>query len=237
LHERRRAADFLLTGHRGDRARFPENTLSSILGAIECGATAVEVDIRATSDGVLVLSHDHDLTRVAGKPVDISSTPFDELRSIEFEGERIATLSEVARAVRGKVSLDLDIKVSGYEREILQAISREGDLRATLFTSFSLEVVSDLRGMSSEIRTGIIEAGALEEATDVALSLGVDVVLPEVSDVNKDSLTKPIEGGLSVVAWTVNDPEVARDLFALGVDGIVTDDPCMMAPHILPRTR
>ncbi|HYA22182.1 MAG TPA: glycerophosphodiester phosphodiesterase family protein, partial [Thermoproteota archaeon] len=151
--------DFLLTGHRGCPSRFPENTLSSIKGAISCGATAVEVDVRVTADGVLVLSHDLNLERVSGNSIEISEATFDELRAVRFGGEHIATLSEIANVVKGRVSLDLDIKMAGHAKQMVQIVSTDGDPRRTLFTSFFPDVVSEVKSVSPSCRTGIIEQG------------------------------------------------------------------------------
>lgn len=225
--------DFLLTGHRGYPSRFPENTISSIQGAISCGATAVEVDVRATTDGVLVLSHDPDLDRVSGNPIVISEATFEELRAIRFGGEHIAALSEVAEAVKGRVSLDLDIKMVGYARQMVQTISTHGDPGRTLFTSFFPDVVSEVKSVSSNCRTGIIEQGAFEDALEVAVGLKVESFLPETNDVNHDCMQSAKEAGVAIIPWSVDDPATAATLFDLGVDGVITDDPCSLAGTVL----
>ena len=227
------ASDFLLTGHRGAPTRFPENTVRSILGAIACGATAVEVDVRVTCDDVLVLSHDPTLERIANKPVDISQVNLEELQEIAFKGERIATLSEVAKAVKGVASLDLDVKIPDREAEIVQEISAHGDIRRTLFTSFSPEVVSKFKLVSSELRTGLIEQAAFRDAIEAAMQVGASCILPEVSDLDGESLEMAQNAGLAVVPWTVDDPKVALDLLRRNVDGLITDDPCRLAGAVL----
>jgi len=227
--------DFLLTGHRGYRARFPENTVSSIIGAISCGATAVEVDVRATADGVLVLSHDSNLERISGNPIEVSEATFEELRAVGFQGERITTLSEVASAVKGRVALDLDIKIADQAKQMVQTILTNGDLGRTLFTSFSPDIVSEVKSISSRCRTGLIEQGAFKDALEVAVALETESFLPEVTDVNGALVQDVKEAGMSVIPWTVNDPGEALTLFDLGVDGVIADDPCALAAPVLGR--
>jgi glycerophosphoryl diester phosphodiesterase len=227
--------DFLLTGHRGYRVRFPENTVSSIEGAISCGATAVEVDVRATADGVLVLSHDSNLERVSGNPIVVSEIALEELRAIRFGGERIATLSEAASVVKGRVALDLDIKIAGYGEQMVRTMSTDGDLDRTLFTSFSPDIVSEVKSVSSSCMTGIIEQGAFEDALEAAVELKVESFLPEVADVRRDLVHNAKKVGMSVVPWSVDDPAAAVALFGLGVDGVITDDPCALAGSVLGR--
>jgi glycerophosphoryl diester phosphodiesterase len=227
--------DFLLTGHRGYRVRFPENTVSSIEGAIYCGATAVEVDVRATADGVLVLSHDSNLERVSGNPVEVSEVTLEELRAIRFGGERVATLSEAASLVKGRVALDLDIKMAGYGEQMVRIVSTEGDLDRTLFTSFSPDVVSEVKSVSSTCRIGIIEQGAFEDALNAAVELKAESILPEVADVRRDGVRVAKEAGMAVIPWSVDDPATAVSFFDLGVDGVITDDPCALAVSVLGR--
>ena len=227
--------DFLLTGHRGYRVRFPENTVSSIEGAISCGATAVEVDVRATADGVLVLSHDSNLERVSGNPIEVSEATLEELRAVRLGRERVATLSEAASAVRGRVALDLDIKIAGYAEQMVQTMSTYGDLDRTLFTSFSPDIVSEVKLVSSSCRTGIIEQGAFEGALEAAVELKAESILPEVADVSSGGVKDAKQAGMSVIPWSVDDPAAAVALFDLGVDGVITDDPCALAGSVLGR--
>jgi len=227
--------DFRLVGHRGDPAHFLENTISSILGAIKCGVTAVEVDVRSTSDGILIACHDQNLKRVWGRSMDVNRITFRELRGVELRGDRIPTLSEVAGAVKKKASLDLDIKVSGYEEAILKVIEADGNPSRTLLTSFDSAVLSRLRSLSSNCRTGLIEAGAFDDAIEVASSLGAESILPHAPDVRPEPLSVAKDNGLLVVPWTVNETLLAKHLLGLGVDGIVTDDPCALAPLVLNR--
>lgn len=203
------------------------------MGAITCGATAVEVDVRVTRDDVLVLSHDPTMERIAGKPVEISRVSLGELREITFKGQRIATLSEVSEAVKGALSLDLDVKISDHEAEIVQEISAHGDLRRTLFTSFSPDVVSKFRSVSSEVTTGLIEQAAFRGAIETAVRVGASCILPEASDIDNESLEMARNAGLGVVPWTVDDPKAALDLLRQKVDGLITNDPCRLAGPVL----
>jgi len=201
--------------------------------AIVCGATAVEVDVRVTLDDVLVLSHDPTLERIAGKPIEVSRVDLEELQKVRFKGERIAMLSEVVKAVKGVASLDLDVKISDHEAEIVQEIFAHGDIRRTLFTSFSPQVVSKFKSVSSELRTGLIEQGAFRDAIEAATEVGANCILPEVSDLDHRSLEMAQHAGLAVVPWTVDDPKMALELLRQNVDGLVTNDPCRLAGPVL----
>jgi len=101
----------LLLGHRGYRARFPENTLLGVRKAFEFGADGVECDLQKTSDDRYVVIHDPSVERVAGVAGELQSLTFDQLRRVDVGGgERIPKLSELLAAIpRGKY-LDLELK-------------------------------------------------------------------------------------------------------------------------------
>src|SRR5699024_11148542 len=93
----------LVAGHRGDGYSAPENTISSVKSGIKKGVDAVEIDVTLTKDNVLVLSHDSDLKRMAGKSVTIKEATYDEIKDIDigtpfdesYAGETLATLDDI----------------------------------------------------------------------------------------------------------------------------------------------
>jgi len=104
--------------HRGFSGAFPENTLSAIIGAIELGVDAVELDVRLSRDCVPVIFHNSSLMPIASCPRRVDQLTVFELKMLdagvwrgeEFRGERIPTLEEVLALTRGRIPLNLDIK-------------------------------------------------------------------------------------------------------------------------------
>ena len=100
-----------VVAHRGASSLAPENTLASVLKAMELGADQCEIDVQLTKDGEVVLLHDSLLKRTTGKPGVLTDYTFNELKEFEvgswfnqdFIGEPIPTLREVIRAVKGKM--------------------------------------------------------------------------------------------------------------------------------------
>lgn len=128
--------------HRADWRRHPENSVSSIKGAIEMGGDMVEIDVAKTKDGRYVLSHDGKLDRVSDKTGKISELTFDEVRAARLrEGaggksapltdEKVPTLEEALEACRDKILVNIDrfgsdpsgiaavIKRLGVERQVV----------------------------------------------------------------------------------------------------------------------
>ncbi len=151
-----------IIAHRGASAAAPENTLASTLGAIASGATAVEVDVRTTRDGHLVLSHDAKVDRTTNGKGVINDLTLDELKRLDagswfdtkFKDQRIATLPEVLQVCRGKIDVLLDLKEIGdeYVGRVVAAIKTGGEPDRTIVGVRSIEQVRLFRKLLPQAR-------------------------------------------------------------------------------------
>ena len=123
--------EFINYAHRGASAYAPENTLAAFYMGWQMGANGIETDVQRTKDGVLVLFHDNELMRIAGRPEAIHDLTYAELLQIDFglpsgerfKGERIPTLEEFLRHFGGKdLHFAIEIKEHGVEEETLRLI-------------------------------------------------------------------------------------------------------------------
>src|SRR5580658_10158269 len=104
--------------HRGEHLERPENTIPAFQEAIRVGADFIEVDVRTTSDGKLVLSHDATVDRCTNGTGQVSAMTFDQLKALdagikkgsEYAWTRIPTFDEVLDLARGKIGIYVDIK-------------------------------------------------------------------------------------------------------------------------------
>jgi len=209
-----------LVGHRGVPELELENTLQSIEKAIELGAHVVEVDIQRTRDGVFVLSHDDNLLRVFGVGLNIRDASWEEVAKVQRDGYRPARLEEALELTKGKVGLFLEIKhpedAEGVYKKVLEYKAEEW----TAIISFYPQALEVLRG---KITTGLVYSkppGMIPEAK----KLGCLFVLPKYGLATQKAVDFAHRLKLKVVAWTVNDPQKAKELFERGVDGIATDN-------------
>ena len=209
-----------LVGHRGVPELELENTLQSIEKAIELGAHVVEVDIQRTRDGVFVLSHDDNLLRVFGVGLNIRDASWEEVAKVQRDGYRPARLEEALELTKGKVGLFLEIKhpedAEGVYKKVLEYKAEEW----TAIISFYPQALEVLRG---KITTGLVYSkppGMIPEAK----KLGCLFVLPKYGLATQKAVDFAHRLKLKVVAWTVNDPQKAEELFERGVDGIATDN-------------
>jgi len=221
--------------HRGSSARAPENTLLSFRAALEDGADGVELDARLSTDGVVVVMHDDDVSRVSNSTGRISEMSFEQLRAVQVRGiEAVPTLSEVLSVVGGRVDVVVEIKGAfGGARavpgdEVARAVVPLLDgVPRVLCSSFDPGAVAYVRAVAPDIPTAITIGGhaGLDETIELALGAGHrEIHLPEVRVV-AEFVVRAHDAGLSALAYTVNDAGRARELEAMGLDGIFSDDP------------
>ncbi|MFO7179203.1 MAG: glycerophosphodiester phosphodiesterase [Pseudomonadota bacterium] len=254
----------LLYAHRGASAELPENTLPAFRRALELGADVLECDVHATRDGVFVISHDPTGLRTCGVPRRIAECSYREVATwdagfgfVDAEGRRPYAGSGL-RLVRLEAALEelpeaafnVDVKEATVA-EVRALVALLDTVRArdrVLLTSFSARVIGRLRRAGDRGITGISRLGvaSLYFAPARLLSLfrpagaraqiptragGLDLATPGF-------VRKCHRVGIAVDYWVINDPEGAARLLDLGADGIMTDDPCAIAPVFerSPRT-
>jgi len=108
----------LIASHRGIHNDFPENSIPAFKKAIELGLDIIEIDVRHTKDGSLVIMHDATVDRMTNGKGRVDECTLDELRKLrlKFNGqltdEKIPTLEEVLTLAKGKILVDLDLKTN-----------------------------------------------------------------------------------------------------------------------------
>jgi glycerophosphoryl diester phosphodiesterase len=216
---------FLKIGHRGAKTYEIENTIESFRKAIELGANAVELDVRTSGDGELIVSHDDNLKKVYGADVRINETTLNELKALT--GNRIATLNEVLHSMNGNVEKILvELKESGYEEKVLEVINKEKLKDKVIIVSFLGEALAQTRALDGEIETGLIYA-KIKQPIEAALNLNAQYLLPLYRFVHRRDVIKAHKSNLKVIVWTINSKDEAILYMAKDVEGIATDKPAI----------
>lgn len=235
--------DFLSTSHprniahRGLAIDAPENTLLAFLKALSAGATHLETDVHASEDGVAVISHDPDLTRLIGREVQVGQLTMPELRRIDLGfGQSFVSLEETLNAFpEGR--FNIDVKVEAAVEPTIEAVRAAGATKRVLITSFDesrrRRTVAGLPGVASSASVGRFVPAVIAAKAGVAplvrrsLRGLVAVQVPERSGpleiITPRVVAAMHAAGLEVHVWTVNDVATMERLLDLGVDGIVTD--------------
>lgn len=231
--------------HRGNSWDAPENTLAAIERAIVDGADFIELDVRHTADGVLVLKHDRDLLRVAGDPRFIWDIPFSELRALDagqwfdpaFAGEFIPTLAEAVALIRGRAGLYLETKSAPQMPDlvpmVIQELAELDMLEHTIFASLAVDDLEQAKSLVPDLKTSLLvhtAVGGVERQPFEVLAMRDAFVTPA-------RLRRVRQSGQELHVWTVNDPQAMRRFLDVGVDGIITDRPDLLQEMIDERER
>jgi glycerophosphoryl diester phosphodiesterase len=225
----------------GDAADgIAENSFAAVAAAHSAGAGYVESDCHLTADGVVVLFHDDDLSRVTGDPRKVAEVPVRELEELMAGRGGLITLAQALDAFP-TVRFNLDVKATDAAAAVGTAVAAHGE--RVLVTSFSdarrraalAAAQAAGRGIRPATSAGsrtmarVLAAVASRSDRLVARALaGVDALqIPErqgrLRIVTPRLIAAAHRHGVEVHVWTVNDPDDMRRLVAMGVDGIVTD--------------
>lgn len=234
--------------HRGDSAHAPENTLVAFAQAVALGVDALEFDCRVSADGVAVVHHDATLDRTTNGSGPLAELTLAQLRRLDAgarftpdggrtfpfrgQGVSIPTLDEVLSAFRD-VPVLIELKVPDAAAAVRAALDRHGAAGRAVVDSFVGAALDPFRGSPYPVGS---------TRGDVARLLAATLARRAVRDPGYrvaavprwySGVPLPIGGfvralrpaGVPVHVWTVDRAEEARALWALGVCGIVSNDP------------
>ena len=252
----------LVHGHRGARARRPENTIPAFEMAIAVGADAIEMDLAVTRDGVIVISHDpilgpplcrgpiesaviRELTLQEVKQWDCGSQPHPSFPGQQtVPGARVPTLDEVfGLADKGDFDFNLETKLFADQPEYAPDPDIFAEMIVSRVRHYKLEhrviVASfDFRSLLAvNERAPEIRLSALIENPDLdflvaAVEARADIVSPNVVLVHSDNVEAAHSAGLQVIPWTANTIQEWKTLVQADVDGIITDDPAALINYL-----
>lgn len=215
----------LKIGHRGAKAYEPENTILSFKRALELGVNAVELDVRMTKDGEIIVIHDAEVDRTTNGKGLVKELTLNEIKKLSTEkGEKIPTLEEALDFLDRKVRILIEIKEVGTEEKVLDIVRRKGLEDNVIIISFYEEALRRTRELSGTVKMGLIYVRH-KDPIGAALSLRAQYLLPMYKFIYPSLVRKAHEKGLKIIAWTINTREEASEYARMGVDGIASDKP------------
>lgn len=231
----------LVIGHRGAAKWAPENTLASFFCAADLGVSWVEFDVRLCKGGIPMVFHDATLERTTNGMGPLLEHRLDELKSLDagrwfaprFRDEPIPTLDEALAAIASLgLCANIEIKPDpGNEaataQTALASVHRlwPDHLPVPLFSSFSEAALAQLRSLDAQARIGFLAQDFSETLLARARILRAESVHLDQGQATPQVVRQVQEAGMAFLAYTVNEPERARELAGMGVDGLFTDDP------------
>lgn len=228
--------------HRGASAYAPENTAPSFQLAVQMGADGVENDIRLTKDGVYVLSHDSNISRMSNGKGEIGELTYEELLQYDFgvkagakfKGTKIPTLEEFLEIVKDMNIVNIEMKPFAPQEDkpyaftyLYNALAQYGCVNRTIISSFDHTALKELKEAHPDLRTALLYGHGMTAQETVAFvrRFHADMIHPQIGAVDKKIVDTCRENGIAVNVWTVDSKHDIKRAMKLGVSGIITNVP------------
>lgn len=214
--------------HRGWSGRAPENTMAAVrLALTHSGIQAMEIDVQLSKDGVPVLMHDFELGRTVKGSGMVKDYTLEELKQLDagswfdevFAGEKIPSLEEVLKEVRGKLLLNIELKTAGdmypgLEEKVADLIQRYGMEDEAYISSFDHDAVARVHELAPTLKKGLIFGGKSRLLREQLTATGATILSIPYPYLTLGFVHEMIEEGYTVIAWTVDNPEHIRNLIS-----------------------
>ena len=238
-----------IVGHRGARGEAPENTAAGFQVAMEAGVTEIELDVRLSRDGHLIVVHDANVTRTTGERGKAHHYTLSQLEVLDARRNTpgwhsplgIPSLREVVDLCGPSMRFQFEVK--GADRAILHRLAhqlvdfitqRQMNDRVVV-TSSHTGFLRMLGTMTAHIERGYVAEYRYQQPTRRAVALGCTWLMPRHTLVTPALMRRARRRNLKVSTWTVNDLTRAERMLELGVDGIITDFPTSFIAHFQRR--
>lgn len=231
--------------HRGASAAAPANTLAAFRLAAEMGADGVELDVQLSRDGEAVVIHDFNVDSTTDGQGAVRKMTLAQLKALDagswfdpaFAGERVPTLQEVFDAVGHCLLINVELKSlpgrsPGLEVEVVRLVEDNNLMHRVIVSSFNPLALRKVKQLNPNVPTALLygpdQPLPLRRAWLASLTPH-EFRHPHHSMVDEPFMIWARQRGYRVNTWTVNEPDEMRRLLALGVDGIITDHPSLLA--------
>jgi glycerophosphoryl diester phosphodiesterase len=237
--------DIEIIAHRGESADAPENTLAAFNLAWERNLPGIELDVRLTGDGQVIVCHDPNTKRTTGVSHEIRETPLAALQTLDagswkdarWTGETLPTLSAALATLPAGTRCFLEIKAGAEAVPAVAAAVTGANLapEQIAIISFYPETIAAAKQMLPQNKAYFLSGFKQDPATAAwtptaasliatAQSLGADGLdLDYRGPIDADFVREVKAAGLELYVWTVDEAEAARRLAAAGVDGITSN--------------
>lgn len=230
-----------LFAHRGASAHAPENTLAAFELALAQKADGIELDVKLSADGHVVVIHDPTVDRTTGAHGRVKDMSLAELCSLgagsffseNFSSEKIPTLEEVFEAMGKRIFINVELTNYNSPRDqlvesVCMLVKKFNLQKHVMFSSFFASNLSKAGSYLPDVPRGLLALNGIPGAW--ARSFGYafgkyQALHPYLKDVTPEQVQRVHRLKGRVHVWTVNKAEDMRQLFHWGVDAIFTDDP------------
>lgn len=249
---------FVNLAHRGGGKLRPEHTLEAYAHALTWGPpdggpdlVVLELDLRPTSDGAIVSMHDADVDRTTDGKGSVAAMTFEALRKLDAghkfttdggktfpwrgKGLKVPTLGEALAAFPDAVfTVEIKRNDPPIVDAVLAAFDQAGAMDRTIFAAFNDAVVHEIRAKRPDALTAfgmveMIKFTQLKDADMATYQAPAPFAIPPWDSLTPEVMAHLKQAGVRVHTWTVNSAETMNAMLDLGVDGIFTDNPMLLA--------
>ncbi|MCX6993198.1 MAG: glycerophosphodiester phosphodiesterase family protein [Kiritimatiellaeota bacterium] len=235
-----------VTAHRGNSAEWPENTLPAFQNAMQIGADWLELDVKCTVDGQLVVMHDENTGRVGDANLNVLST-YAELKKVDVACQfrqshglsyetcprtSIPLLAEVLALAKRQDKTRISIHPGcNSVSEICDLVKNFKAEAHVGFNNISLKILRQARyllGCKTPLFWDREEGIDLDADIRLALEEGIETIVLYHPTVTSQALDRIHKAGLLAGVWTIDDFDVMKRLLAWGIDRIYTNNPALL---------
>lgn len=232
--------------HRGFSGAAPENTMAAVKLAMEDPYVKwIEVDVQLSKDGVPFLIHDYTLNRTTNGRGPVKDALWSELSKLDagswksgiYSQERLVTLDDFLKAVKGRLLVNIEIKTEankypGIEQTVIERVREHGMEKEVVLTSFDTGALRNVRSIDSEIRTGIIIDGRPADLLERLRDLGSDFLSISYRHLTPEFASQAVEASIQVMAWTLDDGKTMKRIADMHPDILI----CTNRPDVWRET-
>ena len=227
--------------HRGASAYAPENTLAAFETALMQNADGIELDVKLSADGHVIVIHDATVDRTTGAHGRVKDMSLADLRALgagsffseKFQSEKIPTLDEVFEAVGKRIFINIELTNYNSPRDhlvenVCTLVKRFELQKRVMFSSFFAFNLSKARRYLPEVPRGLLAFNGVlgAWARSFGFAFGKYQALhPHLNNTTPQQVQRVHRLNRRIHVWTVNAEQDMRQLFNWGVDAIFTDDP------------
>jgi glycerophosphoryl diester phosphodiesterase len=238
--------------HRGISAKAPENTIASFTLAVNAkGIDMVELDVRLTKEGEVIVLHDRTLQRTTTGNGAARKYPYQEISRYDagswfdpaFKTERIPTLRQVLQLVGPTRWVDIEIKSDPFHREprglleqkVLDVVAECGMEDRVFFSSFDHHLVANLKRIAAKATTGVLynffrDFGRLP--SKLVRRANASIFICGKGELRPSMIEDAHRHRIPVYVYTLNSIKDAQKMLQLGVQGVISDSADEIVPLI-----
>jgi glycerophosphoryl diester phosphodiesterase len=244
----------IVYGHRGARGEAPENTIAGARHAVARGVRQLEIDLRLSSDGQLVVVHDANLKRTTGQKGRVGNHSASELAKMDgrlggtpWPNKRqtgIPTLSALVKAVPEIKHWQLELKPGGtrYNSALVAGVVDWLDEHTPRRGGPGFVVTSSEPMLLTEVRRqrpgqAIGYVSTISDPNALLAACGCEYLIAHWTTLTSAAQVRRLhKQGIHISCWTVNDATVIENLYGMGVDSVISDYPSMALPLVAKLT-